>query len=146
MNIGTNGKAGQVNCRENVDGTINVNGLKPETAYDFYYVAKDTAGPDRNYSLEVKKITINTLDETGPKFSQSFSKVSGTDKTQDPMSNTDIYMDVSEDIRYTGEGGGQSFLELYQNTLKGTEADKKAAINKLAANLFNSIVDRKSVV
>ncbi len=143
MNIGTNGKAGQVNCRENVDGTINVNGLKPETAYDFYYVAKDTAGPDRNYSLEVKKITINTLDETGPKFSQSFSKVSGTDKTQDPMSNTDIYMDVSEDIRYTGEGGGQSFLELYQNTLKGTEADKKAAINKLAANLFNSIVLHK---
>jgi len=141
MNIGSNGKAGRVTARANADGTITVSGLKAETAYDFYYVAKDNAGPDKNYSEVVKKITINTLDTNGPKFSQSFSKVSGTDKTQDPMSDTDIYIDVSENVRYNGEGGGRSFLELFQDTK--TSGDKTAAINKLANNLYNAIVLHK---
>lgn len=141
MNIGAEGKAGRVNAKANTDGTINVSGLKPETAYDFYYVAKDNAGPDRNYSLTVKKITINTLDETGPKFKQSFSRVSGTDKTKDPMSDTAIYLDVSENIAYAGQGGGTDLLELYHQTQTGSETDRRAAINKLAANLFGNSQD-----
>lgn len=141
MNIGAEGKAGRVNAKANTDGTINVSGLKPETAYDFYYVAKDNAGPDRNYSLTVKKITINTLDETGPKFKQSFSRVSGTDKTKDPMSDTAIYLDVSENIAYAGQGGGTDLLTLYQQTQTGSEAERTAAINKLAANLFGNSQD-----
>ena len=141
MNIGAEGKAGRVNAKANADGTISVSGLKPETAYDFYYVAKDNAGPDRNYSLTVKKITINTLDETGPKFKQSFSRVSGTDKTKDPMSDTAIYIDVSENIAYAGQGGGTDLLELYQQTRTGSEADRNAAINKLASNLFGNAQD-----
>lgn len=139
MNIGADGKAGSVAARANVDGTINVSGLKPETTYDFYYVAKDNAGPDRNYSVTVKKITINTLDTSGPKFTQSFSKTSGTDKTIDPMSNTDIYLDVSENVRYTGQNGGKGFLELYQDVKNSTGDAKTRAINLLAANLFGSI-------
>ena len=144
MNIGSNGKAGRVNAKENADGKINVSGLKAESAYDFYYLAKDNAGPDKNYSLVVKKITINTLDTNGPKFSQSFSKVSGTDKTKDPMSDTAIYLDITENVRYNGEGGGRSFLELYQDiSAAGDNAARDAAINKMAANLFNSIVLHK---
>ncbi len=139
MNIGTDGKAGKVTAKENADGTITVSGLKPETTYDFYYVAKDNAGPDRNYSVSVKKITINTLDTSGPKFTQSFSKTSGTDKTIDPMSNTDIYLDVSENVRYTGQNGGKGFLELYQDVKVSTGDAKTRAINLLAANLFGSI-------
>lgn len=139
MNIGTDGKAGKVSAKENADGTINVSGLKPETTYDFYYVAKDNAGPDRNYSVTVKKITINTLDTSGPKFTQSFSRTSGTDKTTDPMSNTDIYLDVSENVRYTGQNGGKGFLELYQDVKNSTGDAKTRAINLLAANLFGSI-------
>lgn len=141
MNIGAEGKAGRVNAKANTDGTINVSGLKPETAYDFYYVAKDNAGPDRNYSLTVKKITINTLDETGPKFKQSFSRVSGTDKTKDPMSDTAIYLDVSENIAYAGQGGGTGLLTLYQQTQTGSETERRAAINKLASNLFGNSQD-----
>ena len=139
MNIGADGKAGKVTAKENADGTITVSGLKPETTYDFYYVAKDNAGPDRNYSVSVKKITINTLDTSGPKFTQSFSKTSGTDKTIDPMSNTDIYLDVSENVRYTGQNGGKGFLELYQDVKVSTGDAKTRAINLLAANLFGSI-------
>ena len=89
--------------------------------------------------MSVKKITINTLDTSGPKFTQSFSKTSGTDKTIDPMSNTDIYLDVSENVRYTGQNGGKGFLELYQDVKVSTGDAKTRAINLLAANLFGSI-------
>lgn len=136
MNIGSNGKSGRVNARENADGTITISGLLPEASYDFYYVAVDTAG---NRSHPAKKVTFNTLDTTGPKFTQSFSHVSGTDKTRDPMSDTAIYLDVSENVRYDGEGGGKSFLEIYQETQSGTQTERNAAVNRLASCLYNSI-------
>lgn len=140
MNIGTNGKSGKVACKANTDGTINVSGLQKEMAYDFYYVAKDNAGPDRNYSEIWKKITIYTLDTIGPVFSQSFSDSSSLDGKSDPRANTAIYIDVTEDVRYAGEGGGTSFLELYQAVKEAkTDAERNAAKNKLAASLYGAI-------
>ena len=135
MNIGSNGKSGRVNAKANTDGTITVSGLQAETAYDFYYVAVDTAG---NRSHPAGKKTINTLDTTGPKFTQSFSHVAGTDKTKDPMSDTAIYLDVSENIRYDGEGGGKSLLEIYQDTQQGTPQEREAAVNRLAKCLYGT--------
>ena len=41
MNKGTNGLSGTVRAVMNQDGTINVAGMLPEQAYDFYYIAKD---------------------------------------------------------------------------------------------------------
>ena len=140
MNIGTDGKFGKVACKAYVDGTITVSGLKPETAYDFYYVAKDNAGPDRNYSEIWKKITIYTLDTTGPKFFQSFSDASSPDGKSKPLASTDIYLDVSENVRYTGANGGTSFLELYQAVKDArTEVEKNAAKEKLAESLYGAI-------
>ena len=139
MNIGNDGKAGKVTAKANADGTITVSGLKPESAYDFYYVAKDNAGPDRNYSAGgVKKITIHTLDNSGPKVSQTFTKFSGTDNTQDPTSDTDIVLTFSEDVRYTGSGGGKAFSDLWKDYQDGNP-DKKTALKKLAENLYGSI-------
>ena len=140
MNIGTDGKSGRVTARENADGTITVSGLKPESYYDFYYVAKDNAGTDRNYSETVKKITIHTLDNNAPKFSQSFSSTSTSDKTKNPKSNTAIYLDVTEDVMYIGEGGNtKSLRELYQDVVRSTGDAKDRAINLLADHLFRSI-------
>ena len=140
MNIGTNGKSGKVTCKANVDGTITVSGLEKSKAYDFYYVAKDNAGTDRNYSEIWKKITIYTLDTEGPVFSQSFSDSSSLDGKSDPRANTAIYLDVTEDIRYTGEGGGTSFLELYKAVKEAkTDAERNAAKNKLAQSLYGAI-------
>ena len=137
MNIGTDGKSGKVACKGNTPGTITVSGLKPETTYDFYYMAKDTAG---NYTEVWKKITISPLDESGPKFSQSFSDSSSLDGKSDPHSSTAIYLDVTEDIRYTGEGGGTSFLTLYQAVKDAkNETERNAAKNKLAASLYGAI-------
>lgn len=135
MNLGTDGKSGRVTAKEMVDGTINVTGLKPETAYDFYYVAKDNAGPDRNYSYTVGKMTINTLDTSGPKFVQSFSKPSRQGSNTEARANTDIWIDVSENVRYAGDGGGRGFLELYNDIASGGTV----AVDKLAHNLANSI-------
>ena len=102
--------SGRVNATEGVDGIINVAGLQPETSYDLYYVAQDAAG---NYSITVEKITINTLDNTGPKISQRFSKYSGLDDTMNPMPDTDIILEFSENVCSTGTVG-QDFLALYQ--------------------------------
>ena len=139
MNIGPDGKAGKVTAKENADGTITVTGLKPETTYDFYYVAKDNAGPDRNFSEMVKKITISTADDKGPVFTQSFSRTIGTDKTKDPQSNTDIYLDVNENIQHLGQYGGKDFLSLYNDVKNATGAAKNIAKNLLALNLYNTI-------
>lgn len=139
MNIGPDGKAGKVTAKENADGTINVSGLKPETTYDFYYVAKDNAGADRNYSEMVKKITISTSDDKGPVFTQSFSRTAGTDKTKDPQSNTDIYLDVNENVQHLGQYGGKDFLALYNDVKNATGAAKNVAKNLLALNLYNTV-------
>ncbi len=140
MNIGSDGKFGKVSAKEGVKGAINISGLKPESVYDFYYVAKDNAGADRNYSVSVLHMTINTEDNKPPVFTQSFSN---TSDGQSPRADTNIYLDVTEDVLYLGQNGGKSLLELYQETQTGTEASKLEARNQLAENLYNSIVLHK---
>ena len=125
--------SGRVNATEAADGTINVTGLQPEKSYDLYYVAQDAAG---NYSITVEKITINTLDNTGPKISQRFSKYSGLDDTMNPMPDTDIILEFSENVCSTGTVG-QDFLALYQ-AIK-TAPDKNQATKNLRDALAYSI-------
>ncbi len=143
MNIGSSGKAGKVSAKENADGTITVSGLAPETTYDFYYVAKDNAGPDRNFSEMVKKITISTKDSTPPTFSQSFtSTINTSDDTRDPRADTGIYIKISENVQYVGANGtgsGRDFVTLYQEVTTATGEAQTRAINRLASDLYNSI-------
>ena len=137
MNIGSDGKAGKVTAKENTDGTITVSGLKPEVAYDFYYVAKDTAG---NYSVVWKKITISTLDVNPPVIKQFFELTSDpNDNTTKPTADSDIYLDINENVKCLGQNGGTSFRELYDNVRTASGAEKTAAINLWALNLFNAI-------
>ena len=134
LGIGADGKAGKVTAVENKDGTINVTGLKAETYYDFYYVAKDNAGPDRNYSVTVKKITIHTQDSNYPTIKQSFYPLS---EGGNPRSTSDIYLDISEDVIYTGDGSNhKSLVELYAEASK-SNADVQA-INRFASALAES--------
>ena len=137
MNIGSDGKAGKVTAKENTDGTITVSGLKPEVVYDFYYVAKDTAG---NYSVVWKKITISTLDVNPPVIKQFFELTSDpNDNTTKPTADSDIYLDINENVKCLGQNGGTSFRELYDNVRTASGAEKIAAINLWALNLFNAI-------
>ena len=146
MNIGPEGKSGRVTVKGNSDGafigTFNITGMKPETSYEVYYVAKDNAGPDRNYSVTVGHITISTQDKTGPVFVQSFELTAEGDKTR-PRSNSSIYLDVSEVVYYDGQGGSRSLLELYQATQTGSAESRELAVNQLAEILYKSIVLHK---
>ncbi|MDE7243090.1 MAG: Ig-like domain-containing protein, partial [Oscillospiraceae bacterium] len=130
---------GNVRATQNADGTITVSGLEAEKAYDFYYVAVDTAG---NYSRTVKMITINSLDTNGPKFTQTFTKYSGLDNTTNPMVDTGIVLHVTENIRVDAEGAGDSLLSLYQASIDQTSntATRNEAKDKLVTSLKNSIV------
>ena len=146
MNKGTNGLSGTVRAVMNQDGTISVTGMLPEQAYDFYYIAKDDAGPDKNYSAGgVKKITIHPSDGTGPIVRQSFTKPTvGT--TENPTSDTDIVLTFSEDVKYNGKGGSRSFLEMWDDLQSAaSEAERKSARDKLTAVLQATITLYKIV-
>lgn len=130
-------KSGKVSASEGKDGTINVSGLDKETAYDLYYVAQDKAG---NFSVMVQKVVINTLDESGPKIRQYFSKYDGTDETKNPMPATDIILEFTENVRYSGENGGEGFLELYKAYDEAQGATNKAdALARLVTSIRGSI-------
>ena len=130
-------KSGKVSASEGKDGTINVSGLDKETAYDLYYVAQDKAG---NFSVMVQKVVINTLDESGPKIRQYFSKYDGTDETKNPMPATDIILEFTENVRYSGENGGEGLLELYKAYDEAQGATNKAdALARLVTSIRGSI-------
>ena len=140
MNIGADGKSGRVTAKENADGTITVSGLQPEVTYKFYYVAKDNAGTDRNYSRVWKMITISTLDVNPPVITQSFELTSDpNDKTTRPTTDSDIYLDINENVKCLGKDGGTSFLDLYDKVRNSSGSARDAAINLWALNLYNAI-------
>ena len=111
---------GQVAAQANQEFKFNVTGLQPEKAYDLYYLAQDTAG---NYSIIVKKIQggIHTLDTSRPTIRQWFTSTSGLDETIDPMPDTDIVLEFSENVAYSGN----DLLTLY------AKPDKTDFINAL---------------
>ena len=110
---------GQVTVQANAQATINVTGLQPEKAYDFYYLAKDNAGPNRNYSETVKMITIYTLDKEPPVVKQYFSDYSGRDNTQNPLPSTDIILEFSEAVRSNATTESKSWVDLYNAIVPG---------------------------
>ena len=75
--------------------SFNVTGLLPETAYDLYYVGRDSAG---NYSEAVRMVTVNTLDTSGPIVTLYFINPDGstTDASGMPPANASIVLDFSE--------------------------------------------------
>lgn len=121
-------KSGKVSSTANKEGTINITGLTAEKAYDLWYIAQDKAG---NYAVEVKKLTIHTLDDSAPVVTQYFTRPSGTDKTKNPLPNTDIVLEFNENIR--SEIDGNVFQDLYNNIK--TAEDKENAKEKLGAAL-----------
>lgn len=128
--------SGRVNATENIDGAINVTGLEPEKAYDLYYVAQDAAG---NWSYTVKKITISTLDTNGPKITQHFTQFIGEDDTKRPVRGTDIVLEISENVRYAGTGGGDSFWDLWEAYQNAVSSSKATAWQRLRDSIEGSI-------
>jgi len=119
----------------NLQGNINVTGLEPEKSYVLYYVAQYTAGI---YSVGVEYLTIHTEDEGMPIVKQRFSDYNG-DQTKDPLPDTDIILEFSENVRYDGTGGGEGFVQLYEKVKTSTGTEKEDAIRDLATSLAGAI-------
>lgn len=130
--------SGRVTATANRDTRITISqNLEPATAYDLYYVAKDTAG---NYSYEVKKLTINTLDNVPPTVSQRFTSTVDEAGTQ-PLSTSDIEIIFSESVMDSSPNTGDSFIQLQEkinNSSLATEVRNEAR-NTLTNLLRNDI-------
>lgn len=144
MNIGAEGLHGSVSVKskEPFIGSFNITKMKPETTYEVYYVAKDNAGPDRNYSVVVGHITVSTQDSKGPVFVQSFQPSADGDP-RTATSSSDIRIDVSEDVIYE-RGDETSLLDLYKATGTGTAESRERARATLSQILYNTIVLKKA--
>lgn len=141
MNIGPDGKSGQVNVKADKDGncigTFNITGMKPETSYDVYFIAKDNAGPDRNYCISIDMVTVSATDNSPPTIKQSFSHtLDSSEKTKNPYADTAIYFDISENV---GFEGGRSFIDLYKDIEDAAGEEQTRARNLLAATLHDAI-------
>lgn len=126
---------GRFTVRGNQPASMRITGLQPQTGYDVYYVAKDTAG---NYSEAVKKITIHTLDTEPPTFRQEFTRTADEEGLQ-PMADTDIKIIFNEGIQ--DSESHKIFYDLYQTAHNATlsEGERNQASKELEALLYKNI-------
>ncbi len=141
MNIGPDGKFGRVTVKNDKDGncigSFNITGMKPETSYDVYFIAKDNAGPDRNYCISIDMVTVSATDNSPPTISQSFSHtLDSSDKTKNPYADTAIYFDISENV---GFEGGRSFIDLYKD-IEDTAGDEQTRARNLWASTLHDAI------
>ncbi|MFI3249628.1 MAG: S-layer homology domain-containing protein [Eubacteriales bacterium] len=146
-NGGTGSVAGSVAAVQDVMGTFTITGLEKESAYDLYYIARDEAG---NYSVEVGKITFNTLDNTAPLYNGiEFTKISDPENPlTNPYAETDIKLHFSEGIKASGlvGGTGQSFLELYSAVVNAENTTAAASARDLLATALEHCFTMYQVV
>lgn len=120
--------------------SFTVSGLEPQTAYDLFYTAKDTAG---NYCVYNKSIAfpypIKTLDNEGPTASLDYSdKATDANGTERPWAESDVYIEFSEVVQGIGERNldqPDDFYAAYQRVENSTGADQTSAKRDLAAML-----------
>ena len=124
--------AGKASAKADTDVQLKINGLKPATAYDVYYIGQDKAD---NNSEVIKKITVTTQDDVAPTVYQQFTRPG----EQKPLPDTDVKLIFSENVRHADSE--TSFLDLY-TAVKNATSDtvREAAKKKLAAELAKTIV------
>lgn len=120
-------RSGRVNARQMTDFTFTVTGLNPQTRYDVYYVAMDTAG---NYSDPVRMLQVNTLDTQAPTATQEFTRFpeGETVNTTRPYANTDARIIFSEEVK--ASNSTKSLLELYNDVLAARSNPQEEAVAK----------------
>jgi hypothetical protein len=138
--MGSVKKGSATAAKGDTDVKFSISGLTAQTNYDLYYIAKDKAG---NYSSEVKKITINTLDTEAPTVTLEFTSYNGTNSTS-PLPDTDIRMVFSESIQGAeknskNEWSYTKWIELYQSVATSTGDQQAEYREELAAELRKHI-------
>ncbi|MBD5134281.1 MAG: S-layer homology domain-containing protein [Clostridiales bacterium] len=112
------------------------------SSYYMYMVAKDAAG---NYS-EIKKVLVQTKDNTPPQLLRQDFEPTITDGSGKPRADSNIKLVFSENVK--GGTGDTTFLKLYEevqkaasanNGAKGAAEAEAAARNNLARALYDHI-------
>lgn len=111
--------SGKQSAKANTEVSINVTKLEPEKAYDFYYLAQDSAG---NYSEWVKLITVHTLDDKAPTAWVEFTKTTDQEGTT-PLPDTDVRVVFSEGIQDINTN--RVFYRLYQTSIDMTKSQSE---------------------
>jgi len=131
--------------KASTDVKFTLSGLEPQTAYDLYYVAKDTAG---NYCVYTANLTppktIYTLDNQPPTVKQEFTHDGSADGVNlTPYPDTSINLVFSENIKgikdrdEDGKPESDIFLELYAQRQSGAiTPDEYAAILRQYIKLY----------
>lgn len=125
-----------------------ISGLEPQTAYDLYYVAKDTAGNYCEYTTALTPpMEIHTLDSEAPTVYQEFENDPTPEgqTSHTPYPNTDIRIVFSEPvIGYQGTGASRifsdNFMDAYQNVINAAGADREVKEREFADMLKRHIV------
>lgn len=121
-------------ARAGTSVTFSVTGLEGETAYDLYYMAKDTAG---NYCVYNKSIEFplpfKTRDVNGPSVEVNYSHTNpgDTEGSVVPRVDTDLRLEFSEIIRgrHDQNSDPENLLTLYQNVQNSSTANLERAKN-----------------
>ena len=123
--------------KADTDVKFSVSGLKAQTGYYLFYIAKDKAG---NFSSEVKKMELHTLDNEPPKATLEFTKYNGDDKNA-PLPDTDIRVVFSEKVvprhMVNGKWEKDDIYEAYK-AARDANADTKEQKLKDFADLLKS--------
>lgn len=130
---------GSVTAQANTPVNLNITGLEAETSYDIYFLVRDTAGNDARSVYKVDG-GIRTLDTGAPTVRQIFTKFDGTDNSLNPMRDTDIILEFSENVRFGSNG--KDLLSLYRATQEGTASEKEKALDDFV-NALRSGIDFK---
>ena len=120
--------------------SFTVTGLEPQTSYDLFYTAKDTAG---NYCVYNKTIDfpypIKTLDNENPTATLDFSdKTTDANNVDRPWAESDVYIEFSEVVQGIGDRNlaqPDDLYALYQRVENSSGSDKDAAKRDLATVL-----------
>ena len=135
-------QAGKVNAKANTQFNITISRLQPESAYDVYYLAQDSAN---NYSQVIGMYTAHTLDETPPSASLRFESYPA-ESPETPYAYSTIDVVFSEAIRYRQPANAPviyselRLIELYNKYRTAAPADKAKAEEEYVGALRDTII------
>lgn len=137
--IGSTGKNGKATVKGDVETTLNINGLQPETAYDIYYVAQDKAG---NYSEVVKVLRdVHTLDNAAPTVTQRFDHFS-EEFPDNPYADTNVEIVFNETVCRNSKDPSLRvpLLSLYENVQAAATPAQDLEARRQMAEVLSSVI------
>ncbi len=106
-------KSGKLSVKENIEATLKLSGLEPETTYDLFLVATDKS----NNISDIKYMPVSTSDNNAPTAILSFEDaINGKARPE-----SEIYITFNEEVYYNK----QKLISIGKDVLLGDASNKK---------------------